>query len=76
MLPALSLIQVVTLMLDESSTARLVLLWLPVSGLEALFPALGSTTAVADEGLVVCACVVGLWLGGCACKGTCISKSM
>ena len=49
------------LSLDESSAARLARFWLPVSGLEALLSAIASTAAAAEEGLVVCAGVAGLW---------------
>ena len=58
--------------LDESFAAHLLHFKLPVLGMEAL----GSTNAVADEGLIVCACVPGLWLDGCACKGACSSNIM
>ena len=72
----LNLLSLFFMSMDKFSAARLSLFWLPASASEALFPALGSTTAVAEDGLMVCACVAGLWLGGCPRKGAYISKSM
>ena len=35
-----------------------------------------STAASSNQGLAICACVAGLWLDGCPCRGACISSSM
>ena len=62
------------LTLDESSATRLLLFWLPVTGMEVVFPALGSTNAAADEGLIVCARVCGRPLAGRLSSQECLHQ--